>query len=317
MGGPNVVRGGSHSGNVAAEELAREGLLDILSSDYVPASLLLAAFELPRRVPALDLAAAIRTVTLAPAEATGLTDRGSIAIGKRADLVSVSARGRDADRAAGLAAGHPRRMSGVFVCVVGPSGAGKDTLIRYAEARLGRRDDVLFVRRLVTRASGAFEDHDTLSEAEFADGVAGKAFALAWRAHGHGYAVPLAALTAVRRGAVAVCNLSRGAVAEAQIVFGSVVSVLVTAPPEVIATRLAARGRESLAAIEARLKRQVELGDFCPRPRDRQRRCGRGRRFAPRRYHRKAAAERRAGGHRDRPRRQVGMSAAPPSRRSA
>ena len=90
MGGPNIVRGGSHSGNVAAEELAREGLLDILSSDYVPASLLLAAFELPRRVPALDLAAALRTVTLAPAEATGLTDRGCLAIGKRADLVRVS-----------------------------------------------------------------------------------------------------------------------------------------------------------------------------------------------------------------------------------
>jgi alpha-D-ribose 1-methylphosphonate 5-triphosphate diphosphatase len=90
MGGPNVVRGGSHSGNIAAEELAREGLLDILSSDYVPASLLLAAFELPRRVPAVDLSAAVRMVTLAPAEATGLNDRGSIEIGKRADLVRVS-----------------------------------------------------------------------------------------------------------------------------------------------------------------------------------------------------------------------------------
>ena len=90
MGAPNVVRGGSHSGNVAAEELAREGVLDILSSDYVPASLLLAAFELPRRVKSFDLASAIRTVTSAPAEATGLADRGSIAPGKRADLVRVA-----------------------------------------------------------------------------------------------------------------------------------------------------------------------------------------------------------------------------------
>jgi alpha-D-ribose 1-methylphosphonate 5-triphosphate diphosphatase len=90
MGGPNVVRGGSHSGNVAAEALAREGLLDILSSDYVPASLLLAAFELPRRVPALDLAAAIRMVTLAPAAAAGLADRGALAPGWRADIVRVS-----------------------------------------------------------------------------------------------------------------------------------------------------------------------------------------------------------------------------------
>jgi len=155
-------------------------------------------------------------------------------------------------------------MSGVLVCVVGPSGAGKDTLIGYAEAQLAACDDVLFVRRMVTRASGEFEAHDTLSEAEFADGVARKEFALAWRAHGHGYAVPLAALAAVRQGAVAVCNLSRGAVAEAQGVFGKVVSVLVTAPPEVITRRLAARGRESRAAIAARLKRQVESGDFSP-----------------------------------------------------
>ena len=89
MGGPNVVRGGSHSGNIAAEALAREHLLDILSSDYIPASLLMAAFELPRRVPTMDLAAAMRTVTLAPAEATGLSDRGAIEIGRRADLVRV------------------------------------------------------------------------------------------------------------------------------------------------------------------------------------------------------------------------------------
>jgi alpha-D-ribose 1-methylphosphonate 5-triphosphate diphosphatase len=90
MGAPNVVRGGSHSGNVAAEDLARAGILDILSSDYVPASLLMGAFELSKRVPSMDLSAAIRTVTLAPARATGLGDRGSIARGLRADLVRVS-----------------------------------------------------------------------------------------------------------------------------------------------------------------------------------------------------------------------------------
>jgi alpha-D-ribose 1-methylphosphonate 5-triphosphate diphosphatase len=92
MGGPNVVRGGSHSGNVAAQELAEAGVLDILSSDYVPASLLMAAFDLPRRVPSMDLAGAIRTVTLTPARATGLADRGEIAAGQRADLVRVSRR---------------------------------------------------------------------------------------------------------------------------------------------------------------------------------------------------------------------------------
>ncbi|MBB1090094.1 alpha-D-ribose 1-methylphosphonate 5-triphosphate diphosphatase [Rhodopseudomonas palustris] len=89
MGAPNVVRGGSHSGNIAAIDLAREGLLDILSSDYIPSSLLMAALQLPLRAPAIDLAAAVRTVTKAPAEAVGLPDRGEIAVGKRADLIRV------------------------------------------------------------------------------------------------------------------------------------------------------------------------------------------------------------------------------------
>jgi alpha-D-ribose 1-methylphosphonate 5-triphosphate diphosphatase len=93
MGAPNVVRGGSHSGNIAAVDLAREGLLDILSSDYVPSSLLMGALQLPRHVPAIDLAAAVRTVTKAPAEAVGLHDRGEIAAGKRADVIRVHVAG--------------------------------------------------------------------------------------------------------------------------------------------------------------------------------------------------------------------------------
>jgi alpha-D-ribose 1-methylphosphonate 5-triphosphate diphosphatase len=93
MGAPNVVRGGSHSGNVAAEALARADVLDVLSSDYVPASLLLGAFELARRIEGTALADALRTVTLNPARAAGLTDRGEIAVGKRADLVRVQMSG--------------------------------------------------------------------------------------------------------------------------------------------------------------------------------------------------------------------------------
>jgi alpha-D-ribose 1-methylphosphonate 5-triphosphate diphosphatase len=89
MGAPNVVRGGSHSGNIAAVDLAREGLLDIMSSDYIPSSLLMAALQLPKHVPAIDLAAAVRTVTKTAAEAVGLRDRGEIASGKRADLIRV------------------------------------------------------------------------------------------------------------------------------------------------------------------------------------------------------------------------------------
>lgn len=89
MGAPNVVRGGSHSGNIAAIDLAREGLLDIMSSDYIPSSLLMAALQLPRHVPAIDLASAVRTVTKTAAEAVGLNDRGEIVAGKRADLIRV------------------------------------------------------------------------------------------------------------------------------------------------------------------------------------------------------------------------------------
>ena len=89
MGAPNLVRGGSHAGNVATADLARVGVLDVLSSYYMPASLLMAALRLPAVAPGVDLAAAIRTVTKTPAEAVGLDDRGEIAIGKRADLIRV------------------------------------------------------------------------------------------------------------------------------------------------------------------------------------------------------------------------------------
>jgi alpha-D-ribose 1-methylphosphonate 5-triphosphate diphosphatase len=88
MGAPNIVRGGSHNGNISASELAREGVLDVLSSDYVPFALLLAGFLLPERVE-ISLPDAIRTVTANPARAAKLDDRGEIAIGKRGDLVRV------------------------------------------------------------------------------------------------------------------------------------------------------------------------------------------------------------------------------------
>ncbi|WP_417426137.1 alpha-D-ribose 1-methylphosphonate 5-triphosphate diphosphatase [Hoeflea sp.] len=89
MGAPNVVRGGSHSGNIAATELARLGVLDVLSSDYVPFSLIQAPFILAETVEGMDLAVAFRLVTATPAKTVGLDDRGSLTSGKRADLVRV------------------------------------------------------------------------------------------------------------------------------------------------------------------------------------------------------------------------------------
>ena len=99
MGAPNIVRGGSHSGNIAAATLAEEGLLDILSSDYYPASLLQAAFTLGAQLDAADestgagLARAVTTVSLAPARSAGLQDRGEIRVGLRADLIHARALG--------------------------------------------------------------------------------------------------------------------------------------------------------------------------------------------------------------------------------
>ena len=91
MGAPNVVRGKSHNGNISASDLAREGVLDVLSSDYVPFSLLIAGFLLPEKVEGISLPEAIGLVTRNPARAAHLNDRGEIAVGKRGDLVRVRA----------------------------------------------------------------------------------------------------------------------------------------------------------------------------------------------------------------------------------
>ncbi|SFI98947.1 alpha-D-ribose 1-methylphosphonate 5-triphosphate diphosphatase [Phyllobacterium sp. CL33Tsu] len=89
MGAPNVVRGGSHSGNVSARELVEHGYLDILSSDYIPFSLIQSTFMLSETADSISLPDSVRLVTKNPAEAVGFDDRGVIEIGKRADLVRV------------------------------------------------------------------------------------------------------------------------------------------------------------------------------------------------------------------------------------
>jgi len=91
MGAPNLVRGNSHSGNVSARDLAERGHLDILSSDYIPFSLLQAGFQLSKTIEGVCLPQAIARVTRNPAEAVGLNDRGAIEIGRRGDLVRVQA----------------------------------------------------------------------------------------------------------------------------------------------------------------------------------------------------------------------------------
>lgn len=90
MGGPNVVRGGSHSGNISAKSLAEAGELDIISSDYVPSSMLQSVFLLPEQIPGISLPQAVAMASANPADAVGLTDRGAIETGKRADLLRVA-----------------------------------------------------------------------------------------------------------------------------------------------------------------------------------------------------------------------------------
>lgn len=150
-------------------------------------------------------------------------------------------------------------MAGGFVLVVGPSGAGKDTLIRLARAALAGEARYVFPRRLVTRPPSAHEENEELSEAAFAQGEADGRFALSWRAHGLGYALPAETLDHARAGRVVVANVSRRAVAEARTRLPGVTVVAVTAPAAVLARRLAARGRPEDGDLAARLAREAPV----------------------------------------------------------
>lgn len=155
--------------------------------------------------------------------------------------------------------------NGAFVAIVGPSGAGKDTLIDHARAALAGEPQVDFVRRVITRTSdGSTEDHDTLSDAAFAVALAQGGFALAWEAHGLSYGLPVSIDRAVDKGHVAVANLSRGALPALRQRYANVAVVEVTANPEVLAARLAGRGRESHAEILDRLARTISCDTAGP-----------------------------------------------------
>lgn len=153
--------------------------------------------------------------------------------------------------------GSPVR-NGVFVAVVGPSGAGKDTLIAYVRERLTDDDHIEFARRVITRTSdGATEDHDTLADAAFVEAEASGAFALSWEAHGLRYGIPASVDDAISVGHVVVANTSRGVIPALRARYAHVAVVEVTAAPEILATRLAVRGRESRGEVLARLARTV------------------------------------------------------------
>lgn len=154
----------------------------------------------------------------------------------------------------------PERGRGALVAVVGPSGAGKDTLMSAAAGHPALDPAIRFARRVVTRqALVASEDHDSLDAAGFARAEAAGAFALVWAAHGLRYGLPRAVRDAVGAGRIVVANLSRRSLAEAAAAFGTLHVVEVTADPEVLLGRLSARGREPEATIRDRLARQVAM----------------------------------------------------------
>ena len=146
----------------------------------------------------------------------------------------------------------PSQFGRVFA-LVGPSGAGKDTLLAGARAVL---PELCLVRRVITRAADAGgEDYEAVSEAEFDRRAALGEFALQWGAHGLRYGIPLAGLLPRRRGRDVIFNGSRGALAQAMAAIPDLIVLQVTVPPDVLAARLATRGRETAAEIAARIAR--------------------------------------------------------------
>ena len=144
---------------------------------------------------------------------------------------------------------------GRLIVVVGPSGAGKDTLIACARVRLAGDPMIVFPLRVITRAASAAEDHRTISDEDFASAAEQGDFAFWWEAHGLRYALPAGIDDDVRADRTVVCNVSRGMVASLRRRYAHLGVVLVTAPAEVLTTRLAARSRASDGDIARRIGR--------------------------------------------------------------
>jgi ribose 1,5-bisphosphokinase len=147
---------------------------------------------------------------------------------------------------------------GRFILVVGPSGAGKDTLIGLARAACAGDRNVVFPRRVVTREASAFEENEQISLDAFRQARTRGDFAVHWEAHGHCYALPRTIDDDIRAGRTVVANVSRTVVDAIRRSYADVTVVSITAPPDVLAERLAARTRSSDGQIKHRLSRAVD-----------------------------------------------------------
>ncbi len=144
---------------------------------------------------------------------------------------------------------------GRLILVVGPSGAGKDTLIGLAQVACSGDDKFVFARRVVTRAATAHEANEHVSPEAFRLARTDGKFAVDWEAHGHCYALPRTIDDDIRANHTVVANVSRTVIAAMRGAYANVTVVLITAPPEILVERLAARGRSSDGQIARRLSR--------------------------------------------------------------
>jgi ribose 1,5-bisphosphokinase len=144
---------------------------------------------------------------------------------------------------------------GALVLVVGPSGAGKDTLLAAAQQLLAQESAVIFPRRIVTREASAFENNETVTPADFDRAANSGAYALWWRAHDQGYGISRAIDDEIGRGRMIVVNVSRTIIGQARQKYQRAAVVLITAPADVLAERLAGRKRDSDGDLGKRLQR--------------------------------------------------------------
>jgi ribose 1,5-bisphosphokinase len=147
---------------------------------------------------------------------------------------------------------------GRLVLVVGPSGAGKDTLLALAQAACAEARDIVFPCRVVTREASSAEANAQVSFQEFRQALAHGDFAVHWQAHGHCYALPRAIDADIRAGRTVVANVSRTVVEAMRRAYADVTVVEVTAPSKILAERLAARARSTDGDLADRLRRAID-----------------------------------------------------------